>query len=114
MSDPPQGFPSIGDVMSKMAELKERMDRVEQGLAQERVTAESGAGMVKAVASGRRELVSLELEPDLWSSHDVTMVQDLIVAAVNAALARADRLAKERMEATFGGMLGGSLPFRLG
>ena len=114
MSEPIQGFPSIGDVMTKMAEFKERMDRVEAGLAQERVTAESGAGMVKAVASGRRELVSLEIEPGLWDSHDVTMVQDLIVAAVNLALSRAERLAKERMESTFGGLVGGNLPFRLG
>jgi len=114
MSEPIQGFPSIGEVMSKMTEFKERMDRVEQGLAQERVTAEAGAGMVKAVASGRRELVSLEIEPGLWDTHDLAMVQDLVVSAVNAALARADRVSKERMEAAFGGLVGGGLPFRLG
>jgi DNA-binding YbaB/EbfC family protein len=114
MTDQPKGPPAFLEAMRQASELKERIEQLERSLAGERVTAEVGAGMVKVVVSGRRELLSLEIEPELFVSRDVAMVQDLVVSAVNAGLSRAERLAKERMEASLGPIAGGGFPFRLG
>ena len=67
--------------------------------------AESGGGMVKVTANGKKELLSIEIEPELLNPNDVKIVQDLIVAAVNKALAAAEEKAKGEMSKATEGMM---------
>ena len=75
-----------GALFGKMQEFQARMEEMQAKLAEETVTAESGGGMVRVVANGRREVVSVEIEREVVDPEDVGMLQDLIVAAVNAAV----------------------------
>jgi hypothetical protein len=66
--------------------------------------------MVKVVANGRREVVSVALEPEVVDPSDIAMLQDLIVAAVNAALVKAEQLAQERVQDELSNLTGGMMP----
>jgi DNA-binding YbaB/EbfC family protein len=68
------------------------------------VTASAGNDQVKVVANGGRELVSIEISPELLKGEDLSMVQDLIVAASNAALQKAQEMVDAELEKITGGM----------
>jgi DNA-binding YbaB/EbfC family protein len=70
-----------------------------------RALGESGAGMVKATVNGKKQLVSLDIDPSLLKDDDKVIVQDLIVAAVNKASEEAEILAKEEMRKSTEGLL---------
>ncbi|MBW2272510.1 MAG: YbaB/EbfC family nucleoid-associated protein [Deltaproteobacteria bacterium] len=84
--------------------MQSRMAELQRELATRRYEASAGGGMVKAVASGELRIVAVEIEPGLLSSGDREMVQDLCAAAVNAALANAQRAVQEEFQRLSGGM----------
>ena len=67
-------------------------------------TAQAGGGAVTATVSGKRELTQLVIEPDAVDPEDVEMLQDLIVAAVNEAIRKADESMSESMSKLTGGL----------
>ena len=84
-----------------MVKMQEEMESLEH-------TATSGGGVVTAVVNGKKELVSLTIQPDAVDPEDVEMLQDLVVAAVNEALRKAEAAAGESMAKLTGGLnLGG-------
>lgn len=83
-------------LMQQAQAMKERMEYMQRGLAEQKVTASAGAGLVKATATGDLRLVSVEIDPAA-RAEDVGMLQDLVVAACNAALDKARDLAKDKM-----------------
>jgi len=91
-------------LMKQMEEMQRKMERVQAELSEERIEASSGGGMVTAVASGLGELQDLQIKPEVVDPDDVEMLQDLILAAVNEALERANRRREERMGEVTGGM----------
>ncbi len=110
MSDEAGKMPDLGELFGKVQEFQQKMEETQRLLAEETVEAESGGGMVKVVANGRREVVSIEVEREVVDPEELGMLQDLIVAAVNAALDKAERVAKEKLEAELGQLTGGALP----
>ena len=80
------------------------MARIEAELREAQVDGSSGGGVVKAVVTGKQELVSITIDPAAVDPSDVEMLQDLIVAAVNDALGASRRLAEEKMAAVTGGL----------
>lgn len=66
---------------------------------------ESGAGMVKATVNGKKQILSVEIDPSLLKSDDQVIVQDLVVAAVNKALDEAENLSKEELRKSTDGIL---------
>ncbi|MDY0004421.1 MAG: YbaB/EbfC family nucleoid-associated protein [Polyangia bacterium] len=110
MSDPNDKMPGLGEIFGKVQEMQRRIQEAQERLGSVTVEAEAGAGMVRVVANGRREVVSIEVEPELLSPGERQMLQDLVRAAVNAALGKAERLAKEKMEESIGQLTGGVLP----
>jgi len=114
MDDDRESGPGLGDVFGKIQEFQEHLQHTQESLGRETVEAEAGGGMVRAVANGRRELVSLALEREVVDPEDIPMLQDLVVAAVNAALAKADRLAQQRVQDELSSLTGGMLPGLLG
>jgi DNA-binding YbaB/EbfC family protein len=73
-------------------------------LAEKTVETSSGGGMVKVVANGKQQLVSIQIEQEVVDPDDVEMLQDLILAAVNDALTKAQDMVSEEMNKLTGGM----------
>ena len=110
MSDSQGSGPDLGEVFGKIQEFQTQLQQTQERLGRETVEGESGGGMVKVVANGRREVVSVVLDPEVVTPSDIPMLQDLIVAATNAALAKADRLAQERVQDELSSLTGGMMP----
>jgi DNA-binding YbaB/EbfC family protein len=87
-----------------MKQMQNRLLKMQEELAAETVEATSGGGVVKAVVTGQQKVISIEIDPDAVDPDDVEMLQDLVVAAVNEALTKAQELAAQRLSALTGGM----------
>jgi nucleoid-associated protein EbfC len=92
-------------MMGKMKEVQARMKESQDKLGTMYASAESGAGLVKAKVSGKKQLMSLDIDPSLLKPEDRMILQDLIVAAVNKASDEAEVLAKEEMRKSTEGLL---------
>ena len=92
-------------MMGKMKEVQAKMKEAQDNLQFITVTAESGAGMVKAKANGLRKLISLDIDASLLNQDDREMLNDLIVAAVNKALDEASDKARDEMKRQTEGLL---------
>lgn len=92
-------------MMGKVKEVQEKMKAAQENLVHIRVEGESGAGMVKAVVNGKRQVVSLEIDPSLLNVQDREMMQDLVVAAVNMATEKAEEKAREELRKSTEGIL---------
>jgi len=78
------------EMQGKMADLTDELHRIT-------VTGEAGAGLVKAVCSAKGELKSLDIDPSIFNADDKEVVEDLILAAIKDAQARAAERSKEEM-----------------
>jgi len=87
-----------------MREMQARLAKVQDALANETVESSAGGGAVKAVATGQQRLVSISIDPLVVDAEDVEMLQDLVVVAVNDAMAMAQELAAKRLSGLTGGM----------
>lgn len=87
-----------------MQQMQNRLAKIQEELAAETVQATAGGGVVKAIATGQQKLVSIQIDPSAVDPDDVEMLQDLVVVAVNDALAKAQELAGKRLSALTGGM----------
>ena len=91
--------------LQRMAQqMQQEMLRVQSELDAAQVDGSAGGGVVKVVATGKQEIVSITLDPDAVDPADVEMLQDLILAAVNDALRASRELAEEKMSAVTGGL----------
>jgi nucleoid-associated protein EbfC len=90
--------------MQQIKVLQEKMAKIQEELATKTVESSAGGGMVTAVVNGRQELVTLKLEPQVVDPDDIEMLQDLIVAAVNDALRKAQEMAAGDMGKLAGGL----------
>ncbi len=91
------------NIQQMMKQAQQMQDRLQKQMAELRVEATAGGGMVTVVMSGNKQVLSLALDPEVVSKDDVQMLQDLIVAAVNDAQRKVD----EAMSQQMGGMMGG-------
>jgi len=94
----------MGDMLKQAQKLQARMVKMQEELGERTVEASSGGGMVKVVASGKQQIVSLQIEKEVVDPEDVDMLQDLILAAVNDALARSQQMVNDEMGKLAGGM----------
>ncbi len=89
---------NLGDLMSKAREMREQMEKMQAELAKKTVTADAGGGMVQATVSGKMELVKLKIDKAKIDVNDTEMLEDVIIAAVNAAQARAAQMMQQEMQ----------------
>ena len=94
----------MGSLLKNAKKIQEEMQKIQEELGEVTVEASSGGGMVNVVANGRQNIVSIRIEPEIISSGDVKMVEDLILAAVNEALRKSQDMVQEKMGAVAGGM----------
>jgi DNA-binding YbaB/EbfC family protein len=99
-------------MMQQVQKMQEEMQRTQEQLAKETFTASSGGGAVKATVTGNLELVGLEIDPEVVDPEDIEMLQDMVLAAVNEALASSQEAASKRLGGITGGLgdLGLNLP----
>ena len=91
--------------LQRMAQqMQQEMLRVQTELEASQIDGSAGGGVVKAVVTGKQELVSITIDPDAVDPSDVEMLQDLIVAAVNDALRASRQVAEEKIAAVTGGL----------
>ncbi len=97
-------------LMEQAQKMQEQLQRAQQELASKSYEGTSGGGVVKAVVTGSGDLVSVDIDPDVLDPEDAELVGDLVVAAVNQALAAAAEDAGGAMGGLTGGLdLGGML-----
>ncbi len=87
----------LGDIMREAQKLQSEMQKMQEEAKTKTVEASAGGGMVTVVANGGGEIVSIKIEKDVVSPDDVEMLQDLILAAANEAIRRAQQMVQEEM-----------------
>lgn len=98
------GMGNIGNMMKQAQKLQAKMVEMQAELADKTVEATAGGGMVKVVANGKQQILSLSIEKEVVDPEDVEMLQDLITAAVNDALAKSQEMVSSQMSKITGGM----------
>ena len=96
----PKGF----NPMQQVKVLQKKLAQIQEELAQRTVESSAGGGMVTAVANGRQEILRITIDPQVVDPEDVEMLEDLVLAAVNDALKRAQEMVAEEMGKLAGGL----------
>jgi hypothetical protein len=91
------------NIQNMMKQAQQMQERLQKQMAEMRIEATAGGGMVTVVVNGAKQLQSIKIDPEVVSKEDVEMLQDLILAAINDAQRKADEAMAEKM----GGMMGG-------
>jgi DNA-binding YbaB/EbfC family protein len=93
----------MGNMMKQAQKLQSKIFKLQEELADRTVETTVGGGMVKAVANGKQELLSIKIDPEVVDPNDVQMLEDLIVAAVNDVLKKSQEMVSEEMTKLTGG-----------
>ena len=92
------------NIQSMMKQAQEMQERLKKQMADMRVEATAGGGMVTVVMSGAKQVQSITIDPDVVSKDEIEMLQDLIVAAVNDAGRKVDEQLGQSMSGLMGGL----------
>ena len=104
----PMGGTNMANMMKQAQRMQQQMLQMQQDLEEKEYQATAGGGVVTAVLTGKKQLKSVTIDPEAVDPEDVEMLQDLVVAAVNEALRKAEEDANASMGKLTGGMnLGG-------
>ena len=94
----------MGELMRQASRMQRKIERRKEELKEEKVEATSGNDKVKVVVNGGGELVSVSIDEELLKEEGLEMVQDLVVAAANAALTKSNEMVEAEVEKVTGGM----------
>ena len=101
---PPMGGGNMQQLMRQAQKMQQDMQKKQAELNASTFTAQAGGGMVTVTVYGTKELKSIELKPEVVDPDDIEMLQDLIVAGVNAAIKEASETVEQEMSKLTGGM----------
>ena len=91
-------------MLKQAQQLQKNMAKMQEELENATVEGSAGGGVIKAVVSGKMTLESLTIDPEAVSPDDVEMLQDLVIAAVNDGIDKAQEMASSKMNSLTGGM----------
>ena len=94
----------FGNLMKEAQRLQQQMQELQEQVAQKKVQATAGGGMVAVEANGRQEIVSIKIDPEVINKDDAQMLEDLVLAACNEALRKARELVQQELGKLTGGM----------
>lgn len=94
----------MNNMMKQMQKMQKKMEEVQAQVDATELEATSGGGAVKVVVNGKREVLDIEIDPSVVDPEDVEMLQDLVMAAVNEALRKAEEFASKEMGKVTGGL----------
>jgi hypothetical protein len=92
-------------MLKQVQKMQAEMKKVQDELGNLTVSEEAGGGIIKATANGNKEIISIEIDPQVIKADEKEILEDLVVAAVNKALASANKLAEEEMAKVTKGMI---------
>ncbi|MBA4393424.1 MAG: YbaB/EbfC family nucleoid-associated protein [Desulfobacca sp.] len=95
---------NMGNILNQAKMMQNKLAQIQEEMANKTVEASSGGGMVSVTANGRQEVLSIKIEPEVVNPEDVEMLQDLIQAAVNDALRKAQDMVSQEMAKITGGL----------
>ena len=107
------GKGGLGNMMKQAQQMQEKMQKAQEEIAKLEVAGEAGAGMVKVTMTGRHDVKRVEIDPSLMDD-DKELLEDLVAAAINAAVRKGEETTKEKMAGATDGMNlppGMNLPF---
>jgi DNA-binding YbaB/EbfC family protein len=93
----------MGNMMKQAQKLQSKMLKLQDELAERTVETTAGGGMIKVVANGKQQIVSISIDKEVVDPEDVEMLQDLVLAAVNDALTKAQEMVSGEMSKLTGG-----------
>lgn len=95
----------MNSIMQQAQKVQNKMESIQKELEKIEVEGSAGGGMVIVKANGKQEVLSIKIEPEVISE-DIEMLEDLVLAAVNQAMSRAQEEAAEQMKKATGGLMG--------
>lgn len=101
------GFPGMGNmnqIMRQAKKMQQKMEETQKELGEKTIETTVGGGMVTVTANGNREIVSIDIKPEVVDPDDIEMLEDLVIAAVNEALRNVDEMVSEQMSQFTGGL----------
>ncbi len=99
------GGMNMNNLMKQAQKMQKQMEEAQAALAEKVIAASAGGGAVKVEVSGKKELLSVTIDPEVVDPDDVEMLQDLILSAVNEGLRQADEVAAGTMGRFTGGLM---------
>ncbi|MDX1907860.1 MAG: YbaB/EbfC family nucleoid-associated protein [Bacteroidia bacterium] len=96
---------NLGDMMGRFQDMQKRLKEVKDSLEDIVVEAEAGGGMVRVTANANRRILKMTIDPDVVDKNDTELMADLITAAVNKALDKAEVRGREELERVTKGMM---------
>lgn len=101
------GFPPMGgnmnNIMKQAQKLQKQIEETKEQVESKTVEASAGGGAVKAVVSGKKQVIEIKINPDVVDPDDVEMLEDLVLAAVNEAITKAEQMVNDEMAKVTGG-----------
>ncbi len=94
----------MNKMMKQLQKAQAEMSRMQEELAEKTVESSSGGGAVRVIANGRKQLVSLQIDPEAMDEDNREMLEDMIIAAVNEAFNRVDEMVSSEMQKLTGGL----------
>jgi len=94
----------MGNLLKKAQQLQEKMAKLQEELSEKTVETSAGGGMVTVIATGKQEIASIKIDPEVVNQEDIEMLEDLVLAAVNDALFQAKQMVTEEMSKLTGGV----------
>ncbi len=102
------GFPgmggNMGNLIKQAQKLQQQMETMQKDLETKEFSASAGGGAVKAIANGKKQLVEINIKPEVVDPDDIEMLEDLILLACNEALRKAEAETADEMRKLTGGM----------
>ena len=95
---------NVSNVVKQAQKMQEEMEKVQAEIEDKTVEATAGGGMVSVTANGKKEIISLKINPEAVDPDDVETLEDLVMVAVNDAINKADEMMAEGMSAVTGGL----------
>ena len=91
------GMGNMQNMMKQMQKMQKKMAEAQEELGEKRVEGTAGGGMVTVIVTGHKEIVDVVIKPEVVDPDDIDMLQDLVLAATNDALKKAEEMTNQTM-----------------
>lgn len=101
------GFPGGGNMnnmMKKVQKMQKDMAKAQQDIEEKEFSSTAGGGVIEAVVNGKKEVIRIKIDEDVVDPEDTEMLEDLVVAAINDAMKKADKYSQDKMGKLTGNM----------
>lgn len=94
----------LKNMMKQVQDIQGRINSMQGELAEKTIETSTGGGMVTVTANGKQEIISINISPEIIDPNDISMLQDLVTAAVNSALKSSKEMMQEELSKITGGI----------